>query len=118
MSARGTGAPAYRSRGSRGLLSARGSALAGLGGFLGRGRSLRGGTRGRSFTAELAAFMRRRVPGMSAAARPRFLAAAVILVDGRPGAPLGFLLRNATLLVALGDMVGLAFLLVGVFGFV
>src|SRR5579862_5530546 len=58
------------------------------------------------------------MPGMGAPTRARFLAAAIILVDGRPGAAFGFFFGNATLLVAFRDMVGLAFLFVGVFGLV
>jgi hypothetical protein len=46
------------------------------------------------------------------------LAAPVILVHGRPGPALGLLFRNAALFVTLGDMFGLAILLVGVFRFV
>jgi hypothetical protein len=46
------------------------------------------------------------------------VAAAAFLVDGRPGPPLGLMLRHAALFVAVGDMIGLAFLLVGVFRFV
>ena len=42
------------------------------------------------------------------------LAAAVLLVDGRPGPRLGFVLGDAPLLVALLDVLGLALLLVGV----
>jgi len=43
------------------------------------------------------------------------LAAAVIFVDGCPRPALGLLLWNPTLLVALGYVVGLALLLVGIF---
>jgi hypothetical protein len=54
--------------------------------------------------------------GGLAAPRPvRLLAAAVVSVDGCPGSALGLLLRNATLLIAFGYMVGLALLLVGIF---
>ena len=54
--------------------------------------------------------------GRLAAARPAgLLAAAIIFVDGCPGPALGLLLRNPALLVALGYMVGLALLLVGIF---
>ncbi len=53
--------------------------------------------------------------GRLAAARPAGLfAAAIIFVDGCPGPTLGLLLRNRPLLVALGYMVGLALLLVGI----
>jgi hypothetical protein len=54
--------------------------------------------------------------GRLAAARPAgLLAAAIIFVDGCPSPALGLVLRNPTLLVALGYMVGLALLLVGIF---
>jgi hypothetical protein len=49
-----------------------------------------------------------------AAAGSRLLAAARLLVDGRPGATLGFLVAGPALLVALLDMLGLALLLVRV----
>jgi hypothetical protein len=49
-----------------------------------------------------------------AAAGAAFLAAARFLVDGRPGAPLGFAFRHAAFLVALLDMARLALLLAGV----
>src|SRR4051794_6008088 len=74
--------------------------------------------RGRGLAAELAALVRGGMTGRFAATRAGFLAAPVVLVDGRPGAALGLLLGDAALLVALGDMVGLPLLLVGVFGFV
>jgi len=48
----------------------------------------------------------------------RLLAAAIILVHRRPGAPFGLLPGDAALLIALGDMVGLALLLVGIFTFI
>jgi hypothetical protein len=63
---------------------------------------------------QLSALVRRRMTGVGAAAGARFLAAAVVLVDRGPGAPLGFFFRHAARLVAFGDVVGLAFLLVGV----
>lgn len=53
-----------------------------------------------------------------AAAGTGFVAAAAFLVDSRPGTPFGFLLGDAAILVALLDMLGLAFLLVGIVGFV
>src|SRR5436190_21748940 len=43
------------------------------------------------------------------------LAAAVVLVDRRPGPAFGLLLGDSLLLVAFGDLVGRARLLVGVF---
>ena len=67
----------------------------------------------------LAAFVRGRVAGaLAAAGAAGLLAAAVVLVDGCPGPALGLLLGHAALLVAFGDVIGLAFLLVGVFGLV
>jgi hypothetical protein len=54
--------------------------------------------------------------GRLAAPRPaRLLAAAIVFVDGCPGPALGLSLRNPTLLIAFGYMVGLALLLVGIF---
>src|SRR5215469_8596520 len=92
-----------------------GVALARRRALLGGGRAL--GVRPRSL--RLAPALRRRgVALLLAAARAALLAAAAFLVDGRPGAPLGFLVGNAALLVALGDVVGLALLLVGVLRFV
>jgi len=53
---------------------------------------------------------------MFASTRPSlFLAAAIILFDGGPGASLRLLLGNAALLIAFGDMISLTFLLVRVF---
>src|SRR5690606_1154958 len=49
-----------------------------------------------------------------AAARARLVAAAALLVDGRPRAGLGGFLRSSAFLVAFGDVLGLALLLVGV----
>jgi hypothetical protein len=54
----------------------------------------------------------------NAAAGAAFVAAAGFLVDGGPGAPLGFLPADAAAFVALLDVFGLAFLLVGIAGFV
>src|SRR6185436_8995238 len=68
-------------------------------------------------SADPPALARRRVAFLLAAARAALLAAAALLVDGRPGAPLGFLVRHAGGLVALGDVIGLAVLLIGVLGF-
>jgi len=53
--------------------------------------------------------------GLPSTGPARLFAAAVILVDRGPGAAFGFLLAHALLLVAFGDMVGLALLLGGVF---
>jgi hypothetical protein len=50
--------------------------------------------------------------------RSGFLAAAVLLVDGGPGNPFGGFLRLAFLFLALLDVRGLAFLLVGIGRFV
>lgn len=50
----------------------------------------------------------------NACARSRTFSAAVVLVDRRPGPTLGLFLRNATLLISFGDMVGFAFLFVGI----
>jgi hypothetical protein len=49
-----------------------------------------------------------------AAAGARFVAAVGLLVHCGPGPTLGFVLRHATLLVALLDVLGLALLLVGI----
>src|SRR5262249_22585960 len=52
---------------------------------------------------------------LAAAGAARLLAAGIVLVDRGPGAPLGFLLADALLLVTFLDVLGLALLLVGVF---
>src|SRR5215469_4551034 len=93
-------------------------ALAGGGGFLGRGRTRGSRAFGRRPTADPPALARRGVAFGMAAARAALLAAAALLVDGRPGAPFGLLFREAAAFVAFGDVVGLAFLLVGVLGLV
>jgi hypothetical protein len=60
-----------------------------------------------------------RMASRLATARPaRILAAAIILVDGCPGPVFCLLFLNSTFLVALGDMIGLALLLVSIFRFV
>ena len=46
------------------------------------------------------------------------LSAAIVFIDSGPGPALGFFLSDASLLVALSNMVGLAFLFICVFGFV
>jgi hypothetical protein len=46
--------------------------------------------------------------------RAGFLAAAAFLVDGGPGPALGFLVGNATILVAFFDMLCLTLLLIGI----
>src|SRR6478672_7609841 len=76
-------------------------------GTLLRGRLLRGGfLRGRFACA---GFLRRRLAPAAA-----LLAAAAFLVHGCPGALRGGLRRNALLLVAFLDVLGLALLLAGV----
>src|SRR5690348_15902091 len=93
-----------------------GVALARRRGFLGRCGAGRRRPMGRGLAAALAALIGRRMAGVLAAAGPTgLLAAAVVLVHGRPGPALGLLVGDAALLVALGDMIGLALLLVGVF---
>jgi len=62
-------------------------------------------------TADPAATPRGDVGVLDAAAGTALVAAAGFLVDGRPRAPLGFLLADAALLVTFLDMFGLAFLL-------
>jgi hypothetical protein len=47
-----------------------------------------------------------------------FLAAAIILVDGRPRPALRLLIGNTASLVAFRDVIGLSFLFVGIFRFV
>jgi hypothetical protein len=60
----------------------------------------------------------RGVTGILAAAGAGFLAAAIVLVDGGPGAAFGFLFGYATILLAFGYVVSLALLLVGISGFI
>jgi hypothetical protein len=55
--------------------------------------------------------MARQIPSPGGA---DLLAAAVVLVDGRPGAPFGFVLWRASAFIALRDILGFALLLVGV----
>src|SRR4051812_26937962 len=102
-------------------MTARGSAVrlvpAGLPALLRGGAAAFGGALGRG-AALAAAFPRARVALLPAAAGARFLAAARFLVDRRPGAGARFLLGNALVLIAFGDMLGLALLLVGIFAFV
>src|SRR5438309_6837509 len=66
---------------------------------------------GLALAANLPALARRGVRFGLAVSRSRLLAAAGLLVDGSPGPALGFLLRGAAFLVALGDMFGPALLL-------
>jgi len=53
---------------------------------------------------------------LSGSARP--LAAAIVFIDGCPGSPLCLFLRYSPILIAFSDVIGLAFLLVRVFGFI
>src|SRR6266481_8138579 len=96
--------------------------LAGCGRLLCGARSRRGGPPCRCLAtaraADPAATLRGHVGVGNAAARAALVAAAGLLVDGRPCAPLGFLPADAAMLVAFLDVFGLAFLLVGVAGFV
>ena len=95
---------------------ARGVALARGGGLFGRRRSARWRSRGRRGAANPPAFVRGGMARRLAAARSAgALSAAIVFVDGRPGATFGLLLRNAAAFVALLDMLRLPFLLVGVF---
>jgi hypothetical protein len=73
----------------------------------------------RSVSAEVAASVGGRMARVGSATRAAWhFTAPIVFVDGRPRASLGFGLRHAALLVALGDVVGLAILLIGVFRFV
>src|SRR6185437_6104700 len=92
-----------------------GVALARRRALLGGGGALGVGARGLRLAPPLG---RRSVAFLLAAPRAAFPAPAALLVDGRPGAPLGLLVGDHAFLVALGDMVGLAFLLVRVLRFV
>lgn len=88
--------------------------------FLADGRrSIRSGSRCSGFAALFATLAGCRLAGVLALARSTGLhTAAIVLVDGRPGTALRLLFRDAAILIAFGDVIGLAFLLVGVFGFV
>src|ERR1700730_2152282 len=99
-------------------MSAGRTPLAGGGSISGRAGA--GGSRAarRCASAQLPALARRRVVFGLAAPGPALLAAMRLLVDGRPGAPRGLPCRDSTLLVAFLDVLGLAFLLVGVARFV
>src|SRR5439155_15762158 len=87
-------------------------------GLLCRGRPRGGRTGSRRLAAELSSLARGSVAFRLAAPRSALLAAAALLVDGRPSPPFGFLLGDPARLVALGDMIGFALLLAGVFGLV
>src|SRR6185312_14359445 len=72
-------------------------------------------SRGRRRAPDPPALVRGGVAGRLAAPRsPDALSAAVVLVDRRPGATFGFLLRNAAAFVTFLDMLRLALLLFGV----
>src|SRR5258705_9281883 len=96
--------------------------LAGCGRLLCGARSRRGRPSCRCLAAarpaDPAAALRGHVGVGNAATRAALVAAAGLLVDGRPCAPLGFLLADAAMLVSFLDVFGLAFLLVGVAGFI
>src|SRR5512144_912259 len=107
--------PASRQVTSR---SACGPPLAGRRRLLGRTRTRRRGATGSGASAQTPAFARGGVADFLAATGAALLAAAGLLVDRRPGAPLGFIRRDAALLVAFLDVLRLAFLLVSVTRFV
>ena len=87
--------------------------------LLSRCRSICSRSGRRSLATFFASLMSSRVAGMLTPTRTaRLLATAIILVDGCPSPALGFLFRDTALLVAFGNMIGFAFLFVGVFGLV
>src|SRR5438128_2529275 len=92
-------------------------ALARLRGFLGGcgARGLRAACRSASTLSP--AFARGFFVDCLFVARTTLRAAAVHLVDGCPRAPLGFIVRDAALLVALLDVARLPLLFVGIFRF-
>src|SRR5271157_2094350 len=94
------------------------SALARCRGFLRRTRARRRRPLCRCSAAELAAFARWRCVDFLAASRAAFLAAARFRIHGSPGSAFGFFFTDAPSFVALLDIAGLAFLLVGVARFV
>jgi hypothetical protein len=72
--------------------------------------------RRRSLSADASALARRRLVHLLAAAGTAgLLSAASHIVDGGPGTALGFVLADTALLIAFLDVLGLAFLLAGVF---
>ena len=79
------------------LLTLRLVALPGGSSFLRCGASIRLGARGCGLATELAALARRRMRVRLAAARATLIAAAALLVHGRPGPPLRFLVSNPRL---------------------
>src|SRR5712671_6952097 len=96
--------------------------LAGCGRLLCGARSSRGRPSCRCLAAarpaDPAAALRGHVGVGNAAAGAALVAAAGLLVDGCPCAPLGFRLAEAAFLIAFLDVFGLALLLVGVAGLV
>ena len=105
---RAAAGPASRQVTSR---SACGPSLAGRRRLLGRTRTGRRGTTGSGVSAQTPAFARRGMADFLAATGATLLAAAGLLVDRCPGAPLGFVRRDAALLVAFLDVLRLALLL-------
>src|SRR5208282_4475628 len=95
-----------------------GVALSRRGRLLCRSGTRDGATGSRCPASEPSALARGGMAFGLVAPRPALLAAAALLVDGRPGPPFCFFLGNAPRFVALGNMIGLALLLVGVFGFI
>ena len=87
--------------------------------FLRRGGPCRFGSRRGRFAALLAAFSRRLLVRRSASAGTAgFFTAVIARVNGCPGATFGFLFGHTALAVALFNMLGLAFLLARIFGFI
>src|SRR5207253_502235 len=89
-------------------------ALPGGGRLLGRSRPFGGRAGGRCSTALRATLLARGMGNSLAAAAARLLAAPGLLVHGGPGAALGLAFIRAPRLVALGDVLGLTLLLVGI----
>src|SRR6202034_4603094 len=90
--------------------------LARRGGFLPCGGAPRRRSRSRRRPANPATLVRGGMASRLAPSRSAWsLSAAVVLVDGGPGATLSLLLRNAAALVALLDVLRFPFLLIGVF---
>src|SRR5689334_1369213 len=91
-------------------------AFAGRGGLLGRTGFGRRGSCGRSPAPQFSALPGRGMAGrLTATGATWFLAASIVLVDGRPRPLFGFLLADPALLITLCDVIGFAFLFVGVF---
>jgi len=88
--------------------------LAGCRGFLRRRRACRRRPRCRSLTPDPTPFARGGMAHAVAATRPALLPSAGLLVHGCPSSTFGLRLWNAAFLVALGDMIRHALLLVGV----